>query len=92
MLHIVKHKKCLINFKLLDWPSFWQSVRMGVFLQKMGLLHMGQKIEDQTDFEKIYKNGEYFLTQKSFHYVLIFFVQTLLQQNLLIMTVSLWCW
>ncbi|PWA26306.1 hypothetical protein CCH79_00018798 [Gambusia affinis] len=26
-------------------------------LQKMGLLHLGQKIEDQTDFEKIYKNA-----------------------------------
>ncbi|XP_032414240.1 phosphatidylinositol-3-phosphatase SAC1-B isoform X1 [Xiphophorus hellerii] len=26
-------------------------------LQKMGLLHLGQKIEDQTNFEKIYKNA-----------------------------------
>lgn len=23
----------------------------------MGVLHMGQRIEDQADFEKMYKNG-----------------------------------
>ncbi|KAI4891931.1 hypothetical protein NFI96_021902 [Prochilodus magdalenae] len=28
-------------------------------LQRMGVLHSGQRIEDQNDFEKIYKNGEY---------------------------------
>ncbi|XP_076009906.1 phosphatidylinositol-3-phosphatase SAC1-B [Genypterus blacodes] len=26
-------------------------------LQRMGVLHMGQRIEDQTDFEKMYKNS-----------------------------------
>ena len=29
-----------------------------VYLQRLGVLHMGQRIEDQSDFEKIYKNGD----------------------------------
>uniref|UniRef100_A0A8C8IXN8 SAC domain-containing protein n=1 Tax=Oncorhynchus tshawytscha TaxID=74940 RepID=A0A8C8IXN8_ONCTS len=27
-------------------------------LERLGVLHMGQRIEDQSDFEKIYKNGD----------------------------------
>uniref|UniRef100_A0A8C7CKN9 SAC1 like phosphatidylinositide phosphatase b n=1 Tax=Oncorhynchus kisutch TaxID=8019 RepID=A0A8C7CKN9_ONCKI len=27
-------------------------------LERLGVLHMGQRIEDQADFEKIYKNGD----------------------------------
>lgn len=33
-------------------------LEMHVF-QRMGVLHVGQKIEEQADFEKIYKNGAF---------------------------------
>lgn len=33
--------------------------------QRMGVLHVGQKIEEQADFEKIYKNGVFVLLDNS---------------------------
>lgn len=33
-------------------------LRMVCFLfQRLGVLHVGQKLEEQNEFEKIYKNG-----------------------------------
>lgn len=38
---------------------------MGSFLfQRLGVLHVGQKLEEQDEFEKIYKNGKCFLDQR----------------------------
>ena len=38
---------------------------MCVCLQRMGVLHTGQQIEDQSDFESKFKNGGLSLTQLS---------------------------
>uniref|UniRef100_A0A8C7TJN0 SAC1 like phosphatidylinositide phosphatase b n=1 Tax=Oncorhynchus mykiss TaxID=8022 RepID=A0A8C7TJN0_ONCMY len=37
-------------------------------LERLGVLHMGQRIEDQADFEKIYKNGDPQLKSTHFPY------------------------
>lgn len=42
------------------------STEMCVCLQRMGVLPMGQQIEEQADFEKIYKNGGLFQTPHLF--------------------------
>lgn len=40
--------------------------------QRMGVLHVGQKIEEQADFEKIYKNGVFVLLEiLSVHTILL---------------------
>lgn len=53
-----------------NWPAssghdhvrVWRSIKgidwlMPVCVQRMGVLNVGQRIEEQVDFEKIYKNG-----------------------------------
>lgn len=30
---------------------------VSIYSQRMGILNVGQKIEEQAEFEKIYKNG-----------------------------------
>lgn len=37
---------------------------MCFLFQRLGVLHVGQRIEEQADFEKIYKNGRLFIDFK----------------------------
>lgn len=34
------------------------TLTVSLSLQRMGILNVGQRIEEQAEFEKIYKNGE----------------------------------
>lgn len=46
------------------------------FLQRMGVLNVGQRIEEQAEFEKIYKNGTLSLTHSTVTACVVSFVES----------------
>ncbi len=50
-----------VKWLMLDLPI---NSNVCVCLQRMGVLHTGQQVEEQADFEKMYKNGGLSLTQQ----------------------------
>lgn len=56
-----------------------------VSFQRMGVLHVGQKIEEQADFEKIYKNGVFILLEIPLVDTILLFAAVNKSRNLFIL-------